>query len=230
MMNFVEFTPESLLGPLNEVEAKNAPARLYVAGDTSVLEAPRVAVVGSRKASEEGLRRAHKLSRLLCQNGVAVVSGLAEGIDTAAHTGALSASGRTVAVIGTPLDISYPPQNAALQARLMEEQLVVSQFPVGYKVGRASFPMRNRTMALIADATVIIEAADTSGSLSQGWEALRLGRQLYIAQSIIDGGMVTWPKEMLHYGARVLTEESFAQLLEELPPRSAKGLAHAAPF
>ena len=102
-MNYQSVSPQDLLGPLNEVEQKNAPKTLYVAGDTGVLgEGARVSNVGSRKASPAGLRRASKLAGLLAGRGIVIVSGLAEGIDTAAHTAAIKRGGRTVAVLGTP--------------------------------------------------------------------------------------------------------------------------------
>jgi DNA processing protein len=228
-MNHLEFSPAQLLGPLNEVEQKNAPSRLFVAGDVALLQYPRVAIVGSRKASEAGLRRARRLSKRLCESEVVVVSGLAEGIDTAAHSAAIE-QGRTIAVLGTPLDRAYPRRNADLQELLVTEHLVVTQFPVGYPVKPENFPMRNRTMALISNATVIIEAAETSGSLHQGWEALRLGRHLFIAESIVSDPALSWPEKMLGYGARVLNDDSLQELLDELPPCATPGLSHAAPF
>jgi DNA processing protein len=216
-----EATAASLLGPLNDVEQKHAPAVLYVAGDRSLLrEGARVSVVGSRKASAAGLQRAGKLARLLASRGTVVVSGLAEGIDTAAHMAAIEAGGRTIAVIGTPLDKAYPKQNAGLQERIMREHLVVSQFPVGYPVQPKNFVIRNRSMALVSDATVIIEADDKSGSLHQGWEALRLGRGLFIAKSVVENDSVSWPEKMLHYGARVLSDETLDELFDYLPSRS----------
>jgi len=230
-MEFTELTAEELLGPLNEVENKHAPKTLYAAGDVAMLrQAARVSIVGSRKASDDGVRRARKLSGLLAGRGVVVVSGLAEGIDTAAHTAALHANGKTVAVIGTPLDQSYPKSNAALQERLMQEQLVLSQFPSGMPVQKGNFPIRNRTMALISDATVIIEASNTSGSLSQGWEALRLGRPLFIAKSIVEDNSLTWPEKMQQYGARILSDDTVDELFALLPDRAFAGLAIEAPF
>lgn len=230
-MDHHEFTPEALLGPLNDVEAKNAPERLYVAGHTDVLDGGgRVSIVGSRKASEEGLRRARKLAGLLVGRGITVVSGLAEGIDRAAHDAAIAHGGRTIGVLGTPLDKTYPKANADLQHFMMQEHLVVSQFPVGYPTKPACFPMRNRTMALISDATVIIEATDKSGSLSQAWEALRLGRALFITQSILDNPSLTWPEKMLEYGTRVLSDNSLESLFELMPDRIEAGAASAAPF
>ena len=219
-MSYQSVSPQDLLGPLNEVEQKNAPKVLYVAGDTRILEeGARVSIVGSRKASPEGLRRASKLAGLLTGRGIVVVSGLAEGVDTTAHTAAMKHGGRTIAVLGTPLDQVYPRQNAALQEEIMRDHLAVSQYPVGYPVQRKNFPLRNRTMALISDATVIIEAGNTSGSLSQGWEALRLGRPLFLAKSVTEDPSLKWPAEMIHYGAEVLSDQTIEEFFDSLPAR-----------
>lgn len=162
-------TLDELIGPLNEVERKNAPRKLFLAGDEELLRSgPRVSIVGSRKASPEALSRARFLARALVKRGIVAVSGLAEGIDTAGHEAALAEAGRTIAVIGRPLNEFYPAKNRALQERLMREQLVVSQFPVGYPSKRENFPRRNRTMALISDATVIVEAGEKSGRFIKG--------------------------------------------------------------
>lgn len=211
-----EFTPRGLLGrPLNAVEQKNAPERLFAAGDLNLVRAgTRVSIVGARRASREGLIRARKLAKGLAEEGAIVVSGLAEGIDTAAHLGAMKARGRTIAVIGTPLDRAYPQKNRELQLAIMAEHLAISPFAPGTRVYTSNFPYRNRVMALISDATVIVEASETSGSLSQGWEAIRLGRLLFILKSIADDPRLAWPKKMLAYGAQVLTDtESVTSLL-----------------
>lgn len=214
--SFSAYTPEELLGSLNEVERLNAPEQLYVEGDLELLRRrPRVSIVGARRASEEGLRRATRLARELAMRGAVVVSGLAEGIDTAAHEGAIVAGGKTVAVLGTPLDDVYPKRNRELQALIMREHLAVSQFPLGSPVRRGNFPRRNRVMALLSDATVIVEAGETSGSLSQGWEAIRLGRQLLILKSTVERPDLLWPRMMVGYGAEVLSDTE--RLLEQLP-------------
>lgn len=217
-MEFVTITPEIAMGPLNSVEVKNAPAFFHLRGDATLLsEGRRVSIVGSRKASADALRRARSLTRLLVKDGVVIVSGLAEGIDTAAHLQAIESGGKTIGVIGTPLDQSFPAANRALQERIAQEQLLVSQFEIGSFVGRKNFPIRNRTMALISDATVIVEAADGSGSLHQGWEALRLGRPLFLMESILNNVTLKWPGEMIQYGARVLSKESVDELMDLLP-------------
>jgi DNA processing protein len=215
----LEVSWEELIGPLNDVEQKFAPPKVFVSGETSILLSGfRVSMVGSRKASARGEQRARRLAQLVCGRGGVVVSGLAEGIDTAAHKGAIDAQGRTIAVIGTPLDKSYPRQNAALQHLIAERHLVVSQFPKGYPTLPQNFPMRNRTMALISDATVIIEAGETSGSISQGWEALRLGRGLFISKWITESTL-KWPGKMIAHGAQVLSNENMENFFESLPER-----------
>ncbi len=207
-----------LLGSLNSVEEKNAPAHLYIAGNRDLLRhSPKISIVGSRKASREGLRRASVLTRKLVEEGMVIVSGLAEGIDTAAHEAAIEVGGQTIAVLGTPLQEFYPAKNKSLQELIMREYLAVSQFAAGSTVRPANFPMRNRTMALISDATVIVEAQNNSGSLHQGWEALRLGRPLFIMESNVKDSNLTWPAEMLQYGAEILTRETLESLFDSVP-------------
>ncbi len=209
--------PQAVLGRLNDLERLHLPERLFLAGDRTLLQRrPRVSVVGARKASPVGLRRAGDLASELAAHQIIVVSGLAAGVDTAAHQATIAAGGRTIAVIGTPLNRYYPPENRELQERIAREHLVVSQYPVGHPTRKGNFPRRNRTMALIVDASVIVEAGETSGSLSQGWEALRLNRDLFILESIVKRPDLTWPRKMIDYGAQVLGKSS-AKLLESLP-------------
>ena len=145
------------------------------------------------------------------------MSGLAEGIDAAAHQGAIDAGGKTIGVLGTPLEKFYPAKNRALQTLLMKEHLALSQFASGYPVNPRNFPIRNRTMALISHTTIIVEAADKSGSLHQGWEALRLGRPLFILDRLMNDPALSWPKELAHYGAVPLEPEHLETISEYLP-------------
>jgi DNA processing protein len=212
------YTVPELLGPLNEFEAKNAPSALFAAGDVRLFElGPRVSIVGARKATALGLQRARKLAKLLAERGVIVVSGMAEGIDTAAQNAALSAGGRSIGVLGCPLDVLFGQADRSLRQTMMRDHLVLSQFPSGHPVLRSNFPRRNRTMAILTHATVIVEASETSGSLSQGWEALRIGRPLFLMQSIVDNPDLKWPAEMREYGAEVLRSEDLDHLFEALP-------------
>lgn len=215
-----EISVEELLGPLNDVEQKYAPNRLFIAGDREILvRGARVAIVGTREPSRDGALRAKKLARLLAGRNAVVVSGLARGIDTAAHQAAVEAGGKTVAVIGTPLDQHYPAENGELQQLIMREHLCISQFPPSYPAQPKNFPIRNRTMALVSDVVVIIEAGVKSGTINQGWEALRLGRGLFIARSLVENQALLWPRDMLNYGARELSEDSISEFLAELPER-----------
>ena len=208
--------PSHITGGLNKFERRHAPELLYACGDVSLLEAAsRVADVGSRNASLPGRKRVAKLVAALVQRDVVIVSGLAAGIDTAAHEETLKQDGRTIAVLGTPLDEAHPASNAPLQRRLMEGHLVVSQFPAGHPTLRSNFPRRNRTMALLCHASVIVEAGESSGTLSQGWEALRLNRPLFILKSVFENTELAWPEEMRKYGAHVL--EDVEQVLQALP-------------
>jgi DNA processing protein len=179
------------------------------------LPKPRVSIVGSRKASANGLAAAGEIAGALVKRGGVIVSGLAEGIDTSAHEATIATGGQTIAVIGTPLNKVYPQKNLQLQQEIMRKHLVISQFPAGHPTRPKDFVLRNRTMALISDATIIVEAGETSGSLHQGWEALRLGRSLFIWKDIFDKEELAWPEKMLQYGAIELSDPE--DVLEALP-------------
>jgi DNA processing protein len=209
-------SPEELLGPLSEPERLNAPSRLYLAGDLGLLwGAPRVAVVGSRRPSENGRRRAAWLTRHLVNEGVTAVSGLSQGIETVVHETALRDLGRTVAVLGTPLDAYHPLANFELQRRIRERHLAVSELPAGSPLQRESFARRGFTMALLSDAAVIVQAGPASASLQVGWEMLRLGRPVFLPRTVVETPGLDWPREMLDRGARRMDDP--ASLLEALP-------------
>ena len=147
---------------------------------------------------------------------MAIISGLAKGIDTAGHKTAIECGGKTIAVLGTPLDRTYPKENSPLQEEIMMNHLAISQYPAGHKTTPKDFVLRNRTMAIISDATVIVEAGESSGSLHQGWETLRIGRPLFICKAVAESKVLAWPKKMIDYGAMMLDEH--ADILESLSP------------
>jgi DNA processing protein len=212
------YTLEELIGPLNNVEKKYAPKQLYVVGQLPIpLTSPRVSVIGSRKASSKGLNAAGIVASFFAKHKITVVSGLAEGIDSAAHKGAIEANGHTIAVLGTPLDKFYPSKNRQLQEYIMQKQLAISQFPIGYPIMPKNFVIRNRTMALISDATIIMEAGNASGSLHQGWEALRLGRPLFIWSPLMRDSSLSWTEKLASYGAVQFTDPE--EVLDELPSK-----------
>lgn len=183
--------------------------KVWLAGDNSLVRKPCVSVVGARKVSREGAARARRLARELATAGIVTVSGLAKGVDTEALREAMNAGGRVIAVIGTPIDRAYPTENRRLQENIYRDHLLLSQFAPGKKVFPSNFPERNQLMAAISDATVIVEASDTSGSLHQAAECLRLGRWLFIAKSLAEDRSLTWPQKFLGYPTtRVLTQLS----------------------
>jgi DNA processing protein len=143
-------------------------------------------VVGARQASPKGTDAARAIAAHLVENEYTVVSGLAAGIDTAAHTAALERDGRTLAVIGTGLARSYPPQNASLQQQIASRCAVISQFWPDAPPSRRSFPMRNAVMSGLALATVVVEASHTSGSRMQARLALAHGRPVFLVRSLLD--------------------------------------------
>jgi DNA processing protein len=193
--------PDKLRDAANPIEL------LYYQGWWDLVESRCVAVVGSRKPSDEGLKRTRKLVRALVEDDFTIVSGLAAGVDTAAHETALEAGGRTLAVIGTPLSHAYPRENLELQRRLAEEFLVVSQVPVrryeqqDYRLNRFFFPERNVTMSALTEATIIVEAGETSGTLIQARAALQQGRKLFILDSCFRNARLTWPQKYAEKGA-----------------------------
>jgi DNA processing protein len=172
---------------------------LWCAGDLTLAKRPAVAIVGTRDVSPDGAARARRLARDLAIASVVVVSGLAKGVDTFALTSAIENGGRVLAVIGTPIDKAYPAENSALQERIYSQHLLISQFKSGSKVFPSNFPERNKLMAAISDATVIIEASDTSGTLHQAAECVRLERWLFIAKSVLDDPQLSWPRRFQEY-------------------------------
>jgi len=208
-------TYEELLGVGSALERRYAPPRLWVAGDARLASGPpRVSIVGSRKASAEGVRRAAKLAAQLARARLVVVSGLAEGVDVAAHRAAIHAGGRTIAVIGTTIDRCYPPHHAGLQTEIYSEHLLISQFDPEQPTYPSGFVRRNRLMALVSHASVVVEAGDSSGTLSQAAETIRLGRPLFIMRSLAEREDLDWPKRFIARGAQIL--DDIEQLLSAL--------------
>ena len=195
-------------------DARHPVEMLYFQGTWELAETRSVAVVGSRSATEEGKRRAAKISRALVEKGFTVVSGLAAGIDAASHTAAIEAGGRTIAVIGTPIGVYYPKENERLQRQIAEQFLLVSQVPVlryasqHVPQNKLFFPERNVTMSALTEATIIIEAGDTSGTLTQARAALQQGRKLFILKSCFERSDITWPAAYAKKGAIRVREPS----------------------
>jgi DNA processing protein len=159
---------------------------LFMMGRLEPSDARSIAVIGSRRAPPAGLRRARAIAERLVDAGHTIVSGLAAGVDTAAHVSALQRRGRTIAVVGTGLHHVYPPQNAALQQRIVAEGAVLSQFWPEAGPSRQNFPLRNAVMSGLALATVVVEATQTSGVRTQVRAALAQGRPVLLASSLLE--------------------------------------------
>lgn len=164
----------------------NLPPFLFIRGDMTEADLRSVAVVGTRAASAGGISRAARMARLLVRDGVTVVSGLARGIDTAAHAAALDAGGRTIAVIGTGINRYYPIENRALTEHITTRGAVVSQFWPDSPPTTYAFPRRNVTMSGIAQGTVVIEASSTSGAKMQARLALEHGKKVFLIKSLAE--------------------------------------------
>lgn len=177
------------------------PPFLFLKGNVHLLNEKSVCVVGSRNASVDSMKKTEKLVKALIKRNIVVNAGLAKGIDTATHKTALENGGRTIAVIGTPINQYYPKENKDLQLSIEENGLVVSQFPPCNPVYRWNFPTRNGTMSGISLATIIMEAGETSGALRQADYALKQGRDVLIPQSAINNSSISWPKKYIKKGA-----------------------------
>lgn len=180
---------------------------LYYQGNLDLIYNRSVAIVGTRNPTKEGLTRTAQLVKHLVKDNITVVSGLAKGIDTQAHTTAIENGGQTIAVIGTPLNEAYPKENKDLQKKIAENHLLISQIPFwrykqqNYKLNRFFFPERNKTMSALTDATVIIEAGETSGTLIQAQAAIYQKRPLFILESCFQNKSISWPAKFEKEGA-----------------------------
>lgn len=180
-------------------DAKYPLELFYYRGDIGLLDSRCISVVGTRGVSEEGRRRTGKLTRLLVKNDFTIVSGLARGVDTTAHDTAIEAGGRTIGVIGTPIDEYHPRENRALQDKIAESYLLISQIPFfrysqdHWKSRRRNFPERNATMSALSEATVIVEAGDTSGTRTQAKACINQKRKLFILNNCFETPNIKWP-------------------------------------
>ena len=171
--------------PENLRAIHDRPPLIFIAGGLKAADVRSIAVIGARRASPHGLTAARAIAAELVEQRYTVISGLAAGIDTAAHSAALARGGRTLAVIGTGLRRSYPPQNATLQRQIAARGAVISQFWPDAPPSRRSFPMRNAVMSGLALATVIVEASETSGARTQARLALAHGRPVLLLDSLL---------------------------------------------
>lgn len=206
-------------------EIPDPPPCLYVRGEYRQGDALAVAVVGARGASTYGRATASRLGAELARAGFTVVSGLAFGIDAAAHEGALAAGGRTIAVLGTGVDVIYPRAHASLAARIAVRGALISEFPPGSPPRREHFPRRNRLIAGLGLGTVVVEAAEHSGSLITARLALEQGREVFAVPGPAGAELSRGTHRLLRQGARLV--ESAEDVIEELAPALGARLAAA---
>lgn len=171
--------------PANLRLIPNLPPFLFIRGELKDRDTLCVAVVGTRDASEAGINTAQEMSHLLSNKGITVVSGLARGIDTAAHVSTLNNGGRTIAVLGTGITLCYPPENRMLADRIPESGALVSQFWPTRQPGRDTFPRRNVVTSGISQGTIVIEASSTSGAKMQARLALEHGKKVFLLKSLV---------------------------------------------
>jgi len=205
-------------GPINR-QHDDWPEPIASEGDFDLLERPVVAVIGSRDASPQGLARARRVGRGLAEAGVVVMSGLARGVDTHAMRAAIEAGGRVVGVIGTPLDEVYPPENADLQRFVADKHLLLSPITalLNGEIKRAQgFIIRNRLMATLSLATVVVEAGEKSGTRHQVIACARRSRPVCFLRSLADSGVV-WVTKTLGWQGTAHVVDSIQDILDVLP-------------
>jgi DNA processing protein len=201
--------------PAALLEIADPPLLLYVKGRRELLAAPSLAVVGSRNATTQGVVNAEKFSEVLSQAGLTIVSGMALGIDTAAHQGGLRGAGSTIAVIGTGADIVYPARNRGLAHRIAEQGCIVSEYALGMPAIASNFPRRNRIISGLARGVLVIEAAAQSGSLITARMAAEQGREVFAIPGSIHSPLSKGCHLLIKQGAKLV--ESALDVLEELP-------------
>ncbi len=205
-----ENTPELLQ------QISNPPQHLYVVGNKDALHLPALAIVGSRNPTRGGVQNAYEFAKHLGRSGFCIVSGLAQGIDTAAHEGALDTGAMTVAFLGHGIDQVYPAANAELARRIAKSGAVCTEFPLGAKPRREHFPQRNRLISGLSLGTLVVEAAKRSGSLITARLASEQGREVFAIPGSIHNPMSRGCHQLIRQGAKLV--ESATDIVDELGP------------
>lgn len=209
--------------PPDLLDLSNPPDPLYALGDPLALARPRVSVVGTRNSTAYGERVTRLLSTAFARAGVAVISGMARGIDGIAHRTALEHGGRTVAVLGTGIDVPYPAGHRHLHRTIAERGLVLSENPPGMTAYKGAFPRRNRIIAALSPVTIVVEAGRKSGALNTAGQALDLGRVVAAVPGPIDSEQSVGSNELIRDGAVVIAtiDDALALLGVSVPKQPA---------
>jgi DNA processing protein len=210
----VSFDEPSYPEMLREIE--DAPVVIYIKGDIQPQDRYSIAIVGSRKPTQYGSSVAENISDELASSGFTIVSGMARGIDALSHKGALRAGGRTIAVLGSGLDVPYPPENRGLMDKISSSGCVISEFPPGTSPDKENFPRRNRLISGLSLGTLVIEATSDSGSLITARYALEQGREIFAVPGNITSSTSDGTNELIKKGA-ILTRKA-EDIVEELAP------------
>lgn len=213
-VNIITYLDE--LYPANLLNIYDRPAFLYVQGNLEKNDIP-IAIVGSRYASTYGKYTTERISRELALKGITIVSGMARGIDSCAHRGALSAQGRTVAVLGSGLDVIYPPENKKLFSAISQNGAVISEFPPGTQPLSYHFPSRNRIISGMSYGVVVVEAGEKSGSLITARLAVEQGRDVFAIPGTIDSAQARGTNSLIKQGAKLI--DSIDDILEDILPQ-----------
>ena len=207
-------TPVDPEYPKRLLQIYDPPLALYVQGSLQARDEHGVAIVGSRRTSHYGMETAERLGYQLAESGVTVISGLARGIDTAAHRGALKANGRTLAVLGGGLDCMFPPENAALAKQITTQGAVISEYPMGRQPDKTTFPVRNRIVSGISTGVTVVECDVASGAMITARQAMEQGRTVFAVPGRIDTFGARGPHKLIKDGACLV--ESVEDILNEL--------------
>lgn len=190
------------------------PITIFAKGDISLLNSKSIAIVGSREPSKYGIYVAEKFSKELSKEGITIVSGLARGIDTFAHVGALSSFSKTIAVLGSGIDVVYPKENAKYYREISEKGLIISEYIVGTAPESKNFPQRNRIISGLSDGVLVVEARKNSGTMITTDFALEQGKELYVIPGNITSNLSAGTNNLIKEGAKLVTD--VYEILEDL--------------
>jgi len=208
-------------------EIADPPTLIFVQGDPELLHYPQLAMVGSRNPSHQGQETAAEFAKHLSLAGLIITSGMALGIDTASHQGALAGSGLTIAVAGTGLDYVYPSKNKALAEKIIQEGALVSEYTIGTRVATHHFPRRNRIISGLSSGTLVVEAAIQSGSLITAKQAMEQGREVFAIPGSIHNPLAKGCHALIRQGAKLV--ETGNDVLHELAPIISRRYPHSSP-
>src|SRR5262249_44743724 len=197
-------------------EIFDPPLTIYTRGNRALMKEPAVAIVGSRRPTAYGRAVARRLAMDLAQKGLVIISGMARGVDSAAHEGAIEVGGNTIAVLGTGIDVPYPAENKKLYEQIGAKGLLISEFPLGTFPAPQNFPIRNRVISGLSLGVVVVEAAQYSGSLITARLAMEQNREVFAVPGSVTNKNSWGPHVLIKQGAKLV--QDWQDVMEEMPP------------